>query len=45
MIDTFVFVLGDMRLGGIETFLLRRIRWMKKKGYRVIYLCTKKNQL
>lgn len=45
MIDTFVFVLGDMRLGGIEMFLLRRIRWMKKKGYRVIYLCTKKKPI
>lgn len=35
---TFMFVKKDLLLGGIETFVIRTIRWLKRNNYRIVYL-------
>lgn len=37
---TFIFIYGDLCVGGIELYLLRLIRKLKKNNYRIIWLTS-----
>ena len=39
--NTFLFIKKDMNIGGIETFIIRLVRWLCKENYRVIYIRPK----
>lgn len=41
MKSTFIFIKKDICVGGIETFIIRTVRWLLKHNYRVIYIQPK----
>ena len=45
MNTTFLFIKKDLCIGGIETFIIRFVRWLISHNYRVIYIMPKNSEI